>query len=92
VSDNAGFYGINCIKCKKPIFIGHYGATIPDVELPKSYPSAIPCPYCEARCTYTQDRLGYYQRLDNSAVDALMCRLRDVQSSGPYTRDEMNER
>jgi hypothetical protein len=27
-----------------------------------------------------------------AAVDALMRRLRHVQSSGPYTRDEMNER
>ncbi len=27
-----------------------------------------------------------------SAVDALMRRLRHVRSSGPYTRDEMNER
>jgi hypothetical protein len=27
-----------------------------------------------------------------AAVDALMRRLRHVRSSGPYTRDEMNER
>jgi hypothetical protein len=27
-----------------------------------------------------------------AAVDALMRRLRHVQSAGPYTRDEMNER
>ena len=27
-----------------------------------------------------------------AAVDALMRRLKHVQSSGPYTRDEMNER
>lgn len=27
-----------------------------------------------------------------AAVDALMRRLRHVKSSGPYTRDEMNER
>jgi hypothetical protein len=27
-----------------------------------------------------------------SAVDALMRRLRHVRSSGPYTRDQMNER
>lgn len=27
-----------------------------------------------------------------NAVDALMRRLRHVRSSGPYTRDEMNER
>lgn len=27
-----------------------------------------------------------------AAVDALMRRLRHVQSGGPYTRDEMNER
>jgi hypothetical protein len=27
-----------------------------------------------------------------AAVDALMRRLRHVESSGPYTRDEMNER
>ena len=27
-----------------------------------------------------------------AAVDALMRRLRHVNSSGPYTRDEMNER
>ena len=27
-----------------------------------------------------------------AAIDALMRRLRHVRSSGPYTRDEMNER
>ena len=27
-----------------------------------------------------------------AAVDALMCRLRQVRASGAYTRDEMNER
>jgi hypothetical protein len=27
-----------------------------------------------------------------TAIDALMRRLRHVRSSGPYTRDEMNER
>lgn len=27
-----------------------------------------------------------------SAVDALMRRLRHIRSSGPYTRDQMNER
>ena len=27
-----------------------------------------------------------------AAVDALMRRLKHVRSSGPYTRDEMNER
>lgn len=29
---------------------------------------------------------------EGRAVDALMRRLRHVRSSGPYTRDEMNER
>ena len=28
----------------------------------------------------------------SAAIDALMRRLRHVRSSGPYTRDEMNER
>lgn len=29
---------------------------------------------------------------DGAAVDALMRRLQHVRSSGPYTRDEMNQR
>lgn len=57
---NKGFYGVDCIKCGTPIFLNHYGTTVPDVEMPES---AIRCPYCDDRCVYTQDRLVYYQRL-----------------------------
>jgi hypothetical protein len=60
--DMAGFYGVDCPACTRPIFLGPYSQTIPDVTLPLSE-GPIRCPYCDDRTIYGQDRLVYYERL-----------------------------
>jgi uncharacterized Zn-finger protein len=61
-ADMAGFYGVDCPACTRPIFLGPYSQTISDVTLPLSE-GPIRCPYCDDRTIYGQDRLVYYERL-----------------------------
>ncbi len=63
--EDEGFYGVNCINCGKPICLKRWKGIVSDAELPNShcYDAHIPCPYCNERCVYTEDRLVYYQRL-----------------------------
>jgi DNA-directed RNA polymerase subunit RPC12/RpoP len=60
-----GFYGVNCIKCGKPICLNQWQGIVPDAQLPISTCENpyTRCPYCNDRCIYAQDRLVYYQRL-----------------------------
>jgi DNA-directed RNA polymerase subunit RPC12/RpoP len=61
----SGFYCVDCVGCGKPIFLGPFSQTIPDVTLPEG---PIRCPYCEDRTIYTRDPLVYYERLSEKAL------------------------
>jgi len=60
-----GFYGVDCIKCGRPIYLNRWQGSIPDAQLPIATceDAYTLCPYCNDRSVYTQDRLVYYQRL-----------------------------